>query len=155
MTHPREIANASAVLSIDLDVTYLIVLALFLAPLLILNGLLFGPFMKLFAERHEKLEGALARAETMISEAEERARAFEAKIQVATARGIDARNRLRGEAAQEMNGRIEAERVKLAERLETALLELKKKRLEALADVTVEADRMARATASKILGRAV
>jgi F0F1-type ATP synthase membrane subunit b/b' len=143
------------VLALDLDVTYLIVLALFLVPLLILNGLLFGPFLKLFEERHEQLQGALARAEAMLSEAEERARAFEHKIQIATQRGIDARNRIRADAAQEMNVRIEKERQALAKKLEAALSDMKHKRLEALADAHVEAAKLAEITAAKLLGRAV
>lgn len=156
MTHPHEIAiQAGVVLSIDLDVSYLVVLALFLIPLIVLNGLLFGPFLKLFEERHEQLQGALARAEAMLNEAEGRAKAFEHKIQVATQRGIEARNRIRAEAAREMSARIEAERVKLAQRLEQELETLKKKRREALADVHVEAARLAELAASRLLGRQV
>jgi F0F1-type ATP synthase membrane subunit b/b' len=141
------------VLALDLDVTYLFVLALFLVPLLILNGLLFGPFLKLFAERHEQLEGAVVRAETMLSEAEHRAKSFEEKIQVATVRGIDARNRIRTDAAKEMNDRIEKERAKIAKDVEVALVDLKHKRRAALADAHVEATRLAEITAQKLLGR--
>jgi F0F1-type ATP synthase membrane subunit b/b' len=155
LTDAHPIVIQRAVLSLDLDVTYLVVLALFLVPLLILNGLLFGPFLKLFEERHEQLEGALTRAEAMISEAEERATAFEKKIQIATQRGIEARNKIRGDAAQSMNARIEAERAKLAKRLESTLDELKHKRLEALADAHVEAAKLAEVTAAKLLGRAI
>lgn len=140
-------------LSLDLDVTYLFVLALFLVPLLILNGLLFGPFLKLFAERHEQLEGAVVRAETMLAEAEQRAKAFEEKIQVATVRGLDARNRIRAEAAKENNERIEKERGKLAQNVEAALLDLRHKRRAALADAHVEATRLAELAAQKLLGR--
>lgn len=142
-------------LALDLDVTYLIVLALFLVPLLILNGMLFGPFLKVFEERHERLQGALARAEAMLIEAEDRAQTFAQKIQVATARGIETRNRMRLEAAGNMNARIEAERGKLAARLETALADLKKRRMEALADVHVDSARLAEATAAKLLGRGI
>jgi F-type H+-transporting ATPase subunit b len=141
------------VLELDLDVTYLFVLALFLVPLLILNGLLFGPFLKLFAERHEQLEGTVNRAEAMLAEAEHRAKAFEEKIQIATVKGIDARNRIRGEATKEMTARIEKERVKIAERVEASLAELKTKRREALADAHVEATRLAELAAQKLLGR--
>ena len=49
-------------MSLDLDVTYIIVLALFLVPVVFLNGIVFKPFMALFEERHERLEGAVERA---------------------------------------------------------------------------------------------
>jgi len=140
-------------MNLDLDITYVLVLALFLAPLAILNGLVYGPFLKLFAERHERLEGAVVRAEGMLKRAEEQARAFEEKIKSATQRGIDSRDRIRAQAAAEMNARLETERQAVAKKLEVALAELEKKRREALADVHVEAERIAEMTATKLLGR--
>lgn len=142
-------------MSLDINITYILVLALFLVPVLILNGIVFRPFLKLFEERHEQLEGAVKRAEQMLDQAEDRARTFESKIQVATQRGIEARNQIRADSAKEMNARLEAERVELAKKTEKALAELDKKRREALADVMVEAERIAQATASKLLGRGV
>jgi F-type H+-transporting ATPase subunit b len=142
-------------MSLDINITYILVLALFLVPVLLLNGIVFRPFLKLFEERHEQLEGAVKRAEEMLDQAEDRARTFESKIQVATQKGIEARNRIRGDAANEMNARVEKERQALAKKTEQALAELDKKRREALADVMVEAERIAHQTASKLLGRGV
>lgn len=142
-------------MSLDINITYILVLALFLVPVLILNGILFRPFLRLFEERHEQLEGAVKRAEEMLDQAEERAKTFESKIQVATQKGIDARNEIRASATAEMNARIEAERKKLAEKLDAALADLEKKRREAMAEVTVEAEKIAHATASKLLGRGI
>jgi F-type H+-transporting ATPase subunit b len=142
-------------MSLDINITYILVLALFLIPLLVLNGFVFRPFLKLFEERHEQLEGAVKRAEVMLDQAEERARTFESKIQVATQRGIEARNRIRAEATKEMNARLDQERAALAKKTEKSLVELDSKRRAALADVMVEAERIAHATASKLLGRGV
>src|SRR5688500_4783819 len=142
-------------MSLDINITYILVLALFLVPVLILNGIVFRPFLKLFEERHEQLEGAVVRAEEMLRRAEDQAKAFESKIQVATQKGIEARNRLRAAATTEMNARLEKERQGLAKKTEQALAELDKKRREALADVMVEAERIAHMTASKLLGRGV
>ena len=103
--------------------------------------------------RHEQLEGAVNRAEAMLAEAEHRAKAFEEKIQIATVKGIDARNRIRAEATKEMNARIEQERSKLGTRVEGALRELQVARREALADAHVEATRLAELAAQKLLGR--
>ena len=60
-------------MTLDLDITYIIVLALFLMPVVILNGLVFRPFLKIFEERHEQLEGAIERAERMLAESEDEA----------------------------------------------------------------------------------
>ncbi len=142
-------------MSLDINFTYILVLSLFLVPVLLLNGIIFRPFLKLFEERHEQLEGAVKRAEQMLDQAEERASTFQSKIQVATQRGIEARNALRTQAAREMSARLEKARLELAKKTETALHELEKTRREALADVMVEAERIAHATASKMLGRGV
>lgn len=142
-------------LTLDLDITFILVLALLLVPLAILNGLVFGPFMKLFAERHEKLEGALERARAQIDVAEEKGRIFEGKMKEAAARGLEVRNRIRNETQAQMNARIEAEKKTLATKLAAAQVEIRAARAEALAKVENDARRLAEATAAKLLGRAI
>ena len=142
-------------MSIDIDATYIIVLVMFLVPLLILTGIVFGPFMKLFAERHEKLEGALARSEKMIEQAEVKAKAFEEQMKSATAKGIDIRNKVRAVAMTKMNHKIEASRAELQVKLEKSKFELDASRRQAMADVHVEAEKMAELTAQKMLGRSL
>ena len=140
-------------MSLDLDVTYIIVLALFLVPVVFLNGIVFKPFMDLFEERHERLEGAVDRAKDMLEEAQAEHRTFDEKIKVATARGLDVRDQIRAGAQDELNAKLSAEKARLADKLGGALAELEKKRREALADVHVEAEKIAELTASKLLGR--
>lgn len=142
-------------LVLDLDITIVLVLALLLLPLVILNGLVFGPFMRLFAERHEKLEGALERARQQLDVAEEKGKAFEAKMKEASARGLDVRNRIRAETQQQMNARVEAEKKTLADRLAKAQGDIKAARAEAMGRVNQDAQRLAEATAAKLLGRSI
>jgi F-type H+-transporting ATPase subunit b len=144
-----------ASLALDLDITYILVLALLLIPLLVLNTFVFGPFMKLFEQRHERLTGALERATKRLEEAEKKALAFQEKIQVASAKGMEVRNRLRADAQQQMNARIEAERQRLASKLETALAEVASARSAALVAIEEDAQRLAEQTASKLLGRTI
>ena len=142
-------------LSLDLDVTYIIVLAIFLVPLVLLNGIVFKPFMELFEERYERLEGAVDKAEDMLEEAQAEANTFDERIRAATSQGIEARNKIRAETAEKTNARIEDEKGKIAAKLESAMGDLEKKRREALADVHVEAEKIAEATAAKLLGRSI
>lgn len=142
-------------MALDLDITYILVLALFLVPLLLLNGIVFKPFMELFAERHERLEGAVDRAEDMLDEAQAEADAFDERIKSATAEGIEARNKIRTATADKTSARLDEEKGKITGKLEAAMADLEKKRREALADVHVEAERIAEATASKLLGRSI
>lgn len=159
LTFEVERANRAPVLfsslTLDLDITYVLVLALLLLPLLILNGLVFGPFMKLFEERHEKLEGALVRANEKLDLAEEKAKQFQEKMKDASAKGTDVRNKIRAETQAQINARLETEKKKVAAELEKAVAEVRATRQAALAQVDVDARKMAEATASKLLGRAV
>jgi F-type H+-transporting ATPase subunit b len=159
LTWEVEIANRAPVLfsalTLDLDITFILVLALLLLPLLILNGLVFGPFMKLFAERHEKLQGALERAKAQLDDAEDKGRAFEAKMKEAAARGTEVRNQIRNDTQREMSSRIEAEKARLAGKLEVAKGEVRQARAEAMSKVDQDAKRLAEATAAKLLGRAI
>ncbi len=142
-------------LTLDLDITYILVLALLLIPLLVLNLFVFGPFMKLFEERHERLEGALERAAQRLEEAEHKAAAFEEKIQVASSRGLEVRNRIRAEAQREMSARVDEEKSRLAVKLEKALAEINTARLAALTQMESDSKRLAETTATKLLGRGI
>jgi F-type H+-transporting ATPase subunit b len=142
-------------MSLDLDITYILVLGLLLLPLLILNGIVFKPFMALFAERHERLEGAVDRAEDMLEEAESEAKTFDKRIKAATSKGVETRNQIRAETSKIMGERLDEEKGKLQQKLEVALGELEKMRRVALADVHVEAESIAEATAAKLLGRSI
>ena len=105
--------------------------------------------------KNEELANVVERAKDMLDEAEAEHRSFDEKIKVATARGLDVRDQIRSKAQDELNAKMSAEKARLAEKLEGALVELEKKRREALADVTVEAEKIAELTASKLLGRSV
>lgn len=141
-------------MTLDLDITFIIVLALFLLPLAILNGLVIGPFMKLFEERHERLEGAIARAEEMLEEAERRSTTFEEQIRKATQKGLEARASIRAEATATMNARVAEERKKVQAKLDAALVTIEKERVQAMEKIGAEAEAIADLTADKLLGRA-
>ncbi|NJK89933.1 MAG: ATP synthase F0 subunit B [Myxococcales bacterium] len=142
-------------MELDLDITYVLVIALFLLPVLLLNALVFRPFLKLFEERHDKLEGATERAKRMLDEAEHKADAFREQIRKATAEGVARRNQLRQEARDRMDARITAEKTTLQGRLDGALAEIEDARRTAMGQVESDAGRLAEETAAKLLGRAL
>lgn len=142
-------------MSLDLDITYIFVLAMLLLPLMILNGLVIGPFLRLFEERHERLEGAVARAEEMLEQAERRAATFEDKIREATQRGLELRSRIRKETDEAMATFVSDARSKAQSELAEALTRLGKDTEQALHQVDGHAQAMAELTAAKLLGRKV
>lgn len=142
-----------ASLTLDLDFTLILVLALVIVPFLILNGMIFKPFLELFEARHERVEGAIERANQKLDEAEAKAKAFEAKIRIAQRQGLEARDKIRAAAQKTVNERIEAERVKVNEKVGKALVEVGTARDSALATVRGESARLAEVTATKLIGR--
>lgn len=142
-------------LTLDLDITYILVLALILIPLLVLNSFVFGPFMKLFEQRHEQLTGALARASKQLDEAEEKAKAFEEKIAAAATRGTELRSKIRADAQRDMSSKVDAERRRMAGVLAGEIEKLTATRNTALQAVQADASRLAELTATKLLGRGV
>ena len=142
-------------MSLDINVTYILVLALFIVPLLVLNFFAFRPFMDLFEARYAKLEGALEKANEMLKSADEKAATFNEKIRVATHKGIEARNTVRKQSTDAMNARVESERSRVQASLKAALSELAEKRGQALSAVEKEAHLIAELAANKLLGRSV
>ncbi|MEM1022878.1 MAG: hypothetical protein AAGD10_21555 [Myxococcota bacterium] len=140
-------------MELDLDITYVFAIALFLVPLLLLNFLVFRPFLAVFEERHDKLEGAIERADLMLAEAEEKAEAFNERIKEASLQGTERRDRSRREATTRMNERVEAERNRLGAKLEAAVQELESARDKAMSTVGEQARILAEETAARILGR--
>ena len=142
-------------MTLDLDITYVVVLVLLLLPLLILNGIVIQPFLRLFEERHQKLEGNVERAEQLLSEAKAQAEQFEIKIREATHRGVEARAMMRKEATDRMNARIEEERQQAQQRLNESLEHLDTEREKAMTESATQADAIANLIASKLLGRTI
>ncbi|MBK8012350.1 MAG: hypothetical protein IPK13_13455 [Deltaproteobacteria bacterium] len=148
-------AIRATAMTLDLDVTYIFVLALLAVPLILLNHLVFRPFMALFAERHERLEGAFGRAESLLVKAEQRAQDFSDRIQVATSEGIAARTRIRSEATEAMTRRVDEERQRLRDKVEAAVKEIEASAEAALVRAHEDAQRLAQQTAEKMLGRRI
>jgi len=142
-------------LTLDVDVTAFVVVALIILPFLILNGLVFKPFIELFEKRHDRIEGAVERADAKLEEAEKKAAEFQAELEATKRKGLDHRNSVRAAAQAAMNQKIALEQVTVEERVSEALLEITRAKESAMVTVNTEAHRLAEATASKLLGRRV
>ena len=142
-------------LTLDVDPTIVLVIGLIVIPFIFLNTLVFRPFLKVFDERHERIEGALERANAEADEAEAKARSFAKQIEVARTKGLEARDRIRAAAQKSMTERVAAEQKKIDARMATEVSAVAKARAEGLAAVDAEAQRLAELTATKLLGRGV
>jgi F-type H+-transporting ATPase subunit b len=142
-------------LTLDLDVTAFVVVALIILPFLILNGLVFKPFIELFEKRHDRIEGAVERADAKLEEAERKATEFQSQLEATKRKGLQHRNSIRAAAQSAMSQKIALEQVTVEERVSEALLEITRAKDSAMVTVNTEAHRLAEATASKLLGRRV
>ena len=142
-------------LTLDVDVTSLIALALLIVPFVILNGLIFKPFLAVFEQRHDRIEGAVERAEAKLEEAEDKATEFEKQVEAAKRKGMDLRNTVRSAAQTAMNERLSQEQAVTDERVADAMAEIKRAEDSAMITVSAESHRLAEITASKLLGRSV
>lgn len=145
----------AAPVSLDVDPTVIMVLALFLIPLVALNALVIRPFLGLLEERHDRVEGVAERARQSLLDAEAQAAAFSEKMKVATQEGIQARDRVRAQTEEKIQAKVKAAQQAAEEKSGAALKEIQKTRDEALAKVESEAQTMAATIASKLLGRKV
>lgn len=142
-------------MSFDINITYFILLGLFLLVAFLLNKVVFGPFLELFQERYDKMEGAVESAEALLKQAADQEATFRQQIKKATAVGIDARAKIRGEAQQKMSQRIAAEKARQQEVLGKRIAELDALRETAMKKATAEAQALATMTAEKLLGRSI
>ena len=140
-------------LTLDVDATALVALALIIFPFVILNGLVFKPFLELFEKRHDRIEGAVERANQKLEEAERQAEAFEEQIEAAKRKGLEKRNAIRAAAQTAMNEKIAEEQSSVEQRVKQSLAEIAKEKEGAMSTVSAEAHRLADITASKLLGR--
>jgi F-type H+-transporting ATPase subunit b len=84
---------------IDIDLTIVIQLGLFLVMLVVCNKLLFQPYLRLREQRADKIDGARAEAERMTAEADTKLADYERQLAAARARASDEHRRIRAEAA--------------------------------------------------------
>lgn len=142
-------------MSFDINITYFILLGFFFFVAFMLNRLVFGPFLQLFQERYDKMEGAVENAEALLDQAATQEKTFHEKIKKATAVGIEARSKIRAEAQQKMSQRIAEEKTRQQGVLAERIAELKASQDTALTEAKRQAEALAALTAEKLLGRSL
>jgi F-type H+-transporting ATPase subunit b len=149
------LAEEAAPPLIDLDGTFFVQLGLFVLTLFVLSRTLFGPYLKMRADRERGIGGARAEAQKMGEQARSIVEDYDQKLTAAKRRGAEERNKLQkeatarerelvGKARSDAQSTLEAARKKIAADTETGR-----------AAMTTEATQLARKVASKALGREV
>lgn len=140
---------------IDLDLTVVVQFVLFLVMLVILNKLLFQPYLRLKDKRQAGIEGARTEADRMVAEADAKLADYEKSLAVARDRASEESRKIRGEAAAHEREVTAKARAAATAALDTAQATVRSQTEAARAQLLPQADALAKQMASKLLGREV
>jgi F-type H+-transporting ATPase subunit b len=140
---------------IDLDGTILVQLGIFLVLFFLLRALVFKPMTALFAAREEAIDGARDEARRMEREAKEQSGGFDEAIRRVRTEAGEQRDKLRADGLQLERTMLNAVKDETNRALEDARVKLDAERDAARRAMTAQTPVLARAIASKLLGREV
>ena len=137
------------------DGSLLIQIANFVFVIWVLNLLLYKPIRKILSQRKEKVEGLELSIETSAKDAMEKDEAFLAGVKEARLKGVEKKNELVQEAADEEKSIIADINQKAQAELKEVREKIKKEAATARDSLQKEVDSFADQISEKILGRAV
>jgi len=137
---------------IDLDLTFVVQLVVFLVLVVALKIILFDPYLALSDKREEATEGARRLADKAQSDAEVAGAEIDKRLSAAQADGVKLRNELRAEGEKTGKGEVERTRTELEKVTERRLTELAGAEAGARVALPTEARRLAEQMAQRILG---
>jgi F-type H+-transporting ATPase subunit b len=148
-------ARAAAEEGLDIfpDLHVLVLIALFLVLIYPCHKLLFTPLLRVLDERRERIDGARARAERLSRDADELLGRYESAVQGARTEAEAARRKAL-EAARKNQARLTAQARAEAEReLHAAREDVARELERAREQLRRDAQQLARAAATQVLGR--
>lgn len=140
---------------IDLDGTTFVQLGLFLIMLVVLSRSLFGPYLKMRADRERGIAGARKEATSMSDKARAIVEDYEKKLEEAKRRGAEERNKLRQEGVAHEREVVGHARAEVQSAIDAARKRIIADTATGQAALASEAGPLARKIVSKVLGREV
>jgi len=140
---------------IDLDLTVVVQFVLFLVLFVVANKFLFQPYLQLRERRKAGIDGARAEAERMTAEADAKLADYEKSLAIARDRANAEGRKVRSEAAKHQQEVTEKARASAQKAINEAQATMRTQTEAARAQLMPQADALARAISSKLLGREV
>jgi F-type H+-transporting ATPase subunit b len=140
---------------IDIDLTVVVQFALFLVLFFVANRLLFQPYLQLRERRKAGIEGAREEADRMTAEADAKLADYEKQLAGARDRANEEGRKVRLEAAKHEREVTDQARAAAQQALEEAQATMRRETEAARGQLMPQADALARAISSKLLGREV
>jgi len=140
---------------IDLDYTVVVQFVLFLVLFVTANRFLFQPYLQLRERRKAGIDGARAEADRMTAQADARLADYEKQLTVARDRANEAGRKVRLEAAAHEREVTDQARAAAQQAIDEAQATMRRETEAARAQLMPQAEALARAMSSKLLGREV
>lgn len=139
----------------DVDLTILIQLVLFIGMLMLLNRLVFRHFLELIEKRHNRLYDSREQAETLDQRASGDQEAYQTRIREARSAGQREREGLRKTGQEEQRRKVNEARSEVNQTLNQAREEIDGVEKQAQGKLEMQADDLAALLVDKIAGRGV
>jgi F-type H+-transporting ATPase subunit b len=140
---------------IDIDLTVVVQFVLFLVLFVIANRFLFQPYLRLRERRRAGIDGARAEAERMTAQADARLAEYEKQLATARDRANEEGRKVKLDAAARVAKVTEEARAGAQKEIDAAQGKMRSETEAARRQLMPQADAIARAIASKLLGREV
>jgi F-type H+-transporting ATPase subunit b len=140
---------------IDIDLTVVVQFVLFLVLFAIANRFLFQPYLQLRDRRKAGIDGARAEAARMTAEADARLADYEKQVAAARERANEQGRKVRLEAAAHEREVTDKARASAQTALNEAQARMRSETEAARAQLMPQAEALARAITSRLLGREV
>lgn len=139
---------------VDVDGTLFVQAGIFLTLMLVLNGVLFRPWLATLERRGEAIGGALVKAKALRTDAQTLATEYDQKITVARDRAAELRAQSHQEEEATQSRQLAATRAQASTELEAARVRVREEAEQARQTLSSRIDGLAEDIATKILGRA-
>jgi F-type H+-transporting ATPase subunit b len=159
LLHSTDLATGRAVpkggVVIDVDLTFLWPIGVFIVLILVLKPVLFDPMLGLFEERERRIDGAKLAARKMDEASVQALTRYEGEMKKATSAGNEDREAQRAEGLKAEAEIVGAVRQATGETVSIGRKALQEEAAEVRAALKGEAKVLAGALASRVLGREV
>jgi F-type H+-transporting ATPase subunit b len=140
---------------INLDLSLVVEIVLFLVFWAIMSRVLFAPVARLMEERERRTDGTQVQAQAMLEEGKRLQEQYEAEIAKARAEGEAIKGQIRGEAARARDLIMAQGHEAATQRTQSMRAEIRRELESARQTIIGQAESLAQDIAEKVLGRKV
>ena len=135
----------------DIDVTYLIQLGIFLFLLVSLNRIILAPFLSVIRDRDAKIEGARDEVQVLRASGDADQLAYQEQMRKARHRAHEAREALKGEGREEQRKILSATREEIAKVIAAARADISEAELRASTHLASDTEALAESLVAKLV----